>query len=276
MKKYMDRVLLGSLILLLPVSGFACSTAEWDSTSGLGTTIFVAGPTTPFAPPQTAPLTRVSEFCAMRATDTGHVQDNSPSAHTKFIARFYVRPQLSGSGQVDLFLAYDNDTPGAHLFKVSYDGANLDFHAAGTTVVGTAPAAVNAWHLVEIEYNADGTSKFWVNANAAATPTPAAPTGTFSTVASSGVQSVRLGLPNGRAGYTGSASFDGYESHSTTAVGSLLIGDANGIGGITTGDYAAVQRDILGTLQAGQPDCNLSGEVTTGDYRCIQQKILGN
>src|SRR5688572_32481987 len=148
MKKFMERVCLGCFILLVPVSGFACSMDQWTSQSGA---VSAASPPT---------LARVSEFFAMQATNTGHVQDNSPSAHTTFIARFYVRSTLTGSGQADVFVAYDNDTPGNQLVKVSYDGANLDFHSTSGTVLGTAPAASGSWHLVEVEYNSAGNTRF--------------------------------------------------------------------------------------------------------------------
>ncbi|HET6565889.1 MAG TPA: dockerin type I repeat-containing protein [Xanthomonadales bacterium] len=262
MMKCTDRVLFGCLALLLPISGFACSTAQWSSQSGA----VVVG-----SPIDVTPITRVSEFCAMRANDTGHVQDNNPTNHLTFIARFYVRPQLTGTGQADLFIAYASETPATQLFKVTYDGANLEFHTGSATVLGGVAATAGSWHLVEVKYVSGGNTEFWVNKNATV---PATPDGSFAS-ATGGVEAVRLGLPNGRGGLAGTASFDAYESHSTTPVGPLLIGDANGNGTITTGDYAAVQRDLLGTLQSGQPDCNLSGSVTTGDYRCIQQKILG-
>jgi hypothetical protein len=211
----------------------------------------------------------------MQATDTGYVQDNSPDNHTTFIARFYVRSQLTGAGQATVFVAYDNDTPGNQLLKVSYDGANLDFHSSDNTVLGTASAPAGTtgnWHLVEIEYNSGDETRFWVNSNAIT----AAPTGTYAS-ATGAVESVRLGLPNGRGGFTGgSASFDAYESHSTTPVGPLMMGDANGSTTYSLADYGAVKQDILGNLQIGQPDCNSSGSVSIADYGCVKQRILGN
>lgn len=265
MMKYKERVIFGCLALLLPISGFACSTAQWNG--GTSGAVAVGSPT------DVTPIHRVSEFCAMQAINTGYVQDNSPSAHTTFIARFYVRSTLTGGGAADVFVAYSAENGTGQLVKVSYDGANLDFHSNSGTVLGTVPATPGNWHLVEVEYTSAGQTRFWVNANAVTNN--GSPTGNY-TSATGAVESVRLGLPNGLGGFAGGGvSFDGYESHSTTPVGPLLIGDANGSGTITTGDYISVQRDILGTLQSGQPDCNLSGSVTTGDYRCIQQKILG-
>jgi hypothetical protein len=273
MKKYMEGVVFGCLALLVPVSGFACSMAQWDANSGA---VIVGNPDSAPAVP------RVSEFCGLQVTapNTGHVQDNSPDGHTQFIARFYVRPNLAGSGAADLFVAYSDEAGASPLVKVSYDGANLDFHAAAG-VLATAPAAPNLWHLVEIEYNSTGTTHFWVDANAATDPQ----TGQYAS-ATGAVSSVRLGLPNGGTGFTGPAQFDAYESHSTTPVGTLVIGDANKSGGITPTDLTRVKNEILKNsptpadettwLSPGQPDCNRTGSVTPTDLTCIKNIILGN
>ncbi len=256
MMKYIGCVVFGSLALLLPISGFACSLEQWSGASGA---VSVASPPT---------LSRVSEFCAMQATDTGWVQDNSPNAHDQFIARFYVRPQLTGSGQADLFIVYASETPATQLLKVSYDGANLNFHAGGS-VQGTAAAVAGRWHLVEVDYNSAGTTSFWVNTYA----NLVAATGSFDS-ATGTVEAVRLGLPNGRGGFSGgSVSYDAYESHSSTPVGPLRIGDANGDSVWNVLDYGAVQQDISLNLQIGQPDCNLDGTVNVLDYGCVQQTI---
>jgi hypothetical protein len=262
MKKFMERVCLGSLILLVPVSGFACSMDQWTSQSGAVTA----------ASPPTLP--RVSEFCAMQATNTGYVHDSSPVDHATFIARFYVRSTLTGSGQADVFVAYDADSPGNQLLKVSYDGANLDFHSTSGTQLGTAAAISGKWHLVEVEYNSAGNTRFWVNANAVTGN--GSPTGTY-TSATGEIESVRLGLPNGRGTFSGGGvSFDAYESHSTTPVGPLKIGDANGDDTWNIFDYGAVQQDIAENLQIGQPDCNLDGGVNIFDYGCVQTAIANN
>jgi len=274
MMKYMERVVFGGLVLLmLPLSGFACSTGQWDATSG---SVVVGNPA------DVPAVVRISEFCGMQITapNTGHVQDNSPDGHTQFIARFYVRPNITGSGNADLFVAYSAENGTGQLVKVSYDGTNFDFHAAGAALKSTA-AAANQWHLVEIEYNSAGTTRYWVNEDAGSV----APTDTYAS-ATGAVSSVRMGLPNGGTGFTGLAQFDAYESHSTTPVGPLLIGDANKSGGITPTDLTRVKNEILKSsptpedeltwLSPGQPDCNRSGSVTPTDLTCIKNIILGN
>lgn len=264
---YKERVLFGCLFLLLPISGFACSMAEWTAAPGVGDVIAESPP----APaPSNSSMSRLSEFCGLRVFGTGYVQDNSPDAsqHTTFIARFYVRPQLSGGSQADLFIAYANETPSTQLLKVSYDGANFDFHAADGTVLGTAPADAGKWNLVEVEYVSAGNTRFWVNADA----TKEDANGTYAS-ATGGVDAVRLGLPNGLGGHTGYVNFDAYESHSTTPVGPMLIGDSNGNGNITIADATNAIGELNGLLAKGQPDCNNSGVVTIADATCIIGKI---
>jgi len=263
MMKYMESFFVGCLTLFIPISGFACSLAQWDG--GSSGAVVAESPAAP-APANSNP-SRFSEKCGMRVTGTGHVQDNKPSAHTTFIARFYVRPALTGGGNADLFIAYANETPTTQLVKVSYDGANLDFHAGSSTVLGTAPAEAGKWHLVEIEYVSASNTRFWVNANSVG-----APTGTY-TSATGAVEAVRLGLPNGLAGHTGYANFDSYESHSSTPVGPLLAGDSNGSGTISIADATNAISELNGNLANGQPDCNSSGVVTIADATCIIGKI---
>ncbi len=257
MKKIMERVLLGGLILLAPASGFACSMDQWDLNTGA--TAIVGSPQTSPAVP------RFSEACGLQVTTptVGYVQDNSPDGHTTFIARFYVRPNLTGSGQADLFAAYGDESGGSQRLKVSYDGANLDFHADGAQA-GTAAAASNLWHLVEIEYNSAGTTRFWVNADASSDD----PTGTYPS-ATGAVSSVRLGVLAAPTNLTGAPQYDAYESHSTTPVGALLNGDANGNGSITISDVTRIGSELNGSLSPGQPDCNRNGTVSITDVTCI-------
>ncbi len=265
MNKYMERCFIGILAIMAPISGFACSMAQWSSTSGA---VVAESPLAP-APANSNP-SRLSQACGLRATNTGHVQDNSPSAHTTFIARFYVRPQLTGGSEADLFVAYsaEGSPPTGQLLKVTYSGTQLKFYAAGAGVLGSAAADAGKWHLVEIKYVSAGNTTFWVDTDAKTV----AATGTFAS-ATGGVEAVRLGLPNGLGGHTGYANFDSYESHSTTPVGPLLIGDSNGSGAISIADATNAIGELNGTLAAGQPDCNSSGVVTIADATCIIGKI---
>lgn len=253
----MERVIFGCLLTLGFVpAALACSTGAWSSTSGA---------TAVGSPPT---VTRVSEFCGLKLTGTGHVQDNSPQTST-ITARFYVLPQFSGTGNANLLTAYSNDTATTPLFTVNFNGTQFVFNASGAGGGSGNAAAAAGWNLIEVAFNSGGTFSFWVNKDA----TSEAASGSFASGTGT-VQAVRLGLPGGFGGFTGSVSYDAYESHVSTPVGPLLIGDANGANGITIADVIAVGNELNGTLAGGQPDCNNSGSVTIADVICVGNKLL--
>ena len=108
----------------------------------------------------------------------------------------------------------------------------------------------------------------WVNSDASVVATPPLEVTGASTGA---VDSIRLGLVGGLAGFSGNAVFDAYEAHSTTPVGLLLVGDANGNGTVNSTDVSAalIETEIGGNLAPGQPDCNSNGVVNSTDVSCI-------
>ncbi len=255
---------LATLILGITLSGsaLACSTDGWD-----GGTVGMVDVGQPFGGTDLTGVARVEEFCAMVASGSGHVQTNSP-AHTEVWNRFYVLPDFTGGGSTEILVGYSDQVGTTELFNIGFDGANFTFDVAGG---GSGSFAAPAgWSL--IEYHWDGTTfEFWVNADATVDP--------FSgSVAAAGgtLESVRLGLPNGLGGFGGMVNFDSFEMHNTTAVGPLLIGDADGDASVNVFDYFAIQSEIGGIdLAPGQPDCNLDGGVNVFDYFCVQLIIGG-
>ena len=234
----------------------ACSTALWSDSTGAIT----AG--SPVAVP------RFSQLCALNVTGSGSVRDLSPD-HTRLRARFYVLNKLVGSGNVVLFRAYSDETDTAVLFEIRRNNGNLVFDTTGDGGTPATVATPNTWASVEFDWQSAGTMSIWVNApsSGATTTTVGAGTGT--------VKSIRLGLITGLDTYTGSVVFDAYEAHSTTPVGLLLLGDANGGGTLTSADASRVlnENSIGGTLSPGQPDCNLGGSITAADASCILNKL---
>jgi hypothetical protein len=234
----------------------ACSTASWSDSTGA---IAAGSPTA---------VPRFSQLCALNVTGSGSVRDLTPD-HTRIRARFYVLSKLVGSGNVVLFRAYGSENDTVPLFEIRRNGANLQFDttaAGGASVNFTAPAG---WTAIEFDWTSTGNMDIWVNA---------ASTGGTSTTVAAGtgtVKSVRLGLVTGLDTYSGSVVFDAYEAHSTTPVGLLLLGDANGGGTITSTDATRVLNEISvgGTLSTGQPDCNLGGSMSSADATCILGKI---
>jgi len=270
----MDRVIVGGLLILgmgFGLSAQACTTDGWlGGKSGIPDNGDVGSPLT---------VSRVSELCALAITDTSWVQSNAAS-NTKYIGRFYVYPNLSGSGTVDLLVAY-SDEGGADvdtLFKVSYDGTDFIFDARGADGDFESATASSGWNLIEFEYDSgSNTFNYWVNeawdfdslSYEAVTGSFASGTGT--------VEAVKLGAPNGMDGSTGTITFDAFEAHRTKSVGALLAGDSNFSGSINVFDMVSQQNEILGNaLAPGQPDCNLNGSVNVFDLVCVQNKILGN
>ena len=263
MKRNMDRALFGSVILLglgLGVNAEACSTDGW---AGGASGSYVAD-----SPPAIA---RYSELCALSVTDTAHVQSNFAS-DTRYRARFYVLDSLTGAGTVDIFEAYSDESGASPLFKISFDGSQFTFDATDASGGSTTIASKNGWNLIEFDWNSGGNFDLWVNADAAtdaASGTVAAGSGT--------VESVRLGAPNGFS-QTGRLNFDAFESHRTTPVRPLLVGDANGNQSVNIFDMIGIQNEILNpatNLAAGQPDCNENGSVNVFDMICVQNIILG-
>jgi hypothetical protein len=255
----MDRALLGSVFLFgfgLAYDTQACTTEGW-----LGGNSGVPGSANPASPPTVA---RYSELCALAVTNTSHVQDNNAS-DTRYRARFYVLDGLTGANTVDIFVAYSDEAASNPLFKVGFNGSQFTFDATAAGGTSTTAASVSGWNLVEFDWNSvAGDFDFWVNADAvtdAATGSVNSGTGT--------VEAVRLGAPNGFNSQTGKVTFDAFESHRTTPVGPLLVGDSNGNGSVTIADVVSVLNELSGTLQIGQPDCNENGGVTVADAVCL-------
>jgi hypothetical protein len=267
--KNMDRVIFGRLLALTLGLGFvfsanalACTTTNWDDASGG----IAASPSA---------VSRYSEKCAFAITDGSYVVSTKAN-DSRYIARFYVLDGLTGSGNVEIFEAYSDDGAASPLFKVLFDGSQFVFDASDATGGGTsAPvASANGWNLVEIDWAADGSFKYWVNADAAVDPE------TGSVNAGSGnVQAILLGAPNGIGTQNGKLTFDAFESHRTTPVGALLAADANNDGAINILDLGNVRIELLNPgaeelLAIGQPDCNSDGSINILDVGCVRLILL--
>ncbi|MDX1554545.1 MAG: hypothetical protein R3212_00815 [Xanthomonadales bacterium] len=266
-------VVLATLIFGFSLSGLAlaCSTDGWDSESGA----VAVGQPSGATPPDLNGVPRVEELCALQADGTGYVQSNAPS-HDRVRGRLYIFPEFGGvrtpSGmEPTLLRTYNNEAGTGSLFEVRYNGS-WQFDATGNGGTSNFTAASGGWDLIEFDWNpGSNTVDIWVNADA----TTDAPTLSIQSGGAATMESIRVGLPDGLQGLSGAAFFDSVELHNETAIGPLLIGDANADQTVDIFDYGAVQTEILGTLQTGQPDCNLDGAVDIFDYGCIQQVILG-
>ncbi len=218
-------------------------------------------------------VSRASGRCGLELNGSGYVQDDSPGAETSFIGNFYFFPQLTGSGSIDLFVAYSDTGASTELFAIAYDGANITIDATanggGSATVAANP---NMWNVVEFSWLDSANGSIWVNSDA----TTEAADATYASGAGGGVvEAVRLGAPNGLGGFAGEVTVDQYTSNRTQPVGMLLMGDANGADGINVVDVIGVRSEILGNgLQSGQPDCNLDGAINIVDVICVRSIIL--
>ena len=252
--------------LFFSFNAFACSTLAW--VPGATGSIEVNTPA--------SGVPRINGSCGLKVTGTGHVQDNSPEGETKFIGRFYFLPQLSGTGNTDIFVAYSDEST-AKLFTVSYDkdtseivvdatignGHTADGGTTSVTVTGTR------WHLIEFSWESGQPGSLWVDADA--TSDPASDTFTSGTGT---VESVRLGAPNGFGSLTGMVFFDDYVSHRLLPVGGVLTGDGNLDGSLNNDDIEAIKTEFLfGTYPIGSTDCNLDSETNSGDVNCVVEKL---
>ena len=227
----------------------ACTTGAWNGG--------ITGTPPPLAGSPTA-VSRVSGECAMQLSTAGSVKDTSPDAETAAIMRFYVFAQLT-TGTPVIFEAFSDDDATASLLTVSFDGTNFGFHAG----VGD-PAyfeGKSGWNLVELSWTGGVAMDYWVNADA----TSVLKTGSVSAAVGT-MQSVVLGTSDDN--YTGTLTFDDYESHRTLPVGPQKVCDANGDGNFSLSDILAVISEKYGappTLAIGQPDCDMDGDVDLSD-----------
>ena len=261
--KNMDRVILGSVLLIglgFGLNAQACSISNWDGDSNIPANADVGSPET---------VSRFAQECALAVTDTSYVQSNGLDPDARYIGRFYVLPKLSGSGEVDLLVAYSDEGGAEELFRVAYDGTDFIFDATSAPGGGSGTAvAASGWNLIEFEFNSEGDFNFWVNeAWDRSGLSYAAPTGTFAS-GTGAVDAVQLGAPNGMASQSGTLTFDAFESHRSTSVGALLNCDAEGDQDVDINDILSIVDEAFGNpvkLAGGTPDCDLNGSININD-----------
>jgi hypothetical protein len=246
-------------LALLGQPALACTTAAWSADTG----VTVGGPEG-----NPATLARYSGLCAMQAATSVHVEDESPGGISRIRARFYML--ADNTAEADVYRGFNGT--GSQVFEVSVNpgNGNVTLSSGGTNATCTGCANAGEWNAIEIDWDAgSGALSLWVNSDA--TTDAADATASFSS--SQTVSSVRLGNLNGAAG---AMNFDSYESRRTTAIGRLVVSDANGDGTVNSQDIAIMVNELLGTSFApGQVDCNLDGTVNSQDLACVVNILLG-
>lgn len=242
-----------------------CNTNAWGVDLGPGQG--VAGAPTAASP--NAGVSRYSGRCGLQSNTAGSfVRDGSPSDEPTYIARFYVRPNVT-AGTAVVFQALDDAVPGTPAIQVSQTGAQLGIAARGATST-TVPITAGRWYSVELNWTAGGNMSYIVQGNGATTSS----TGTLSGItAGTQVDQANLGWISG--GSVGSVETDAFESRRTQPIGRLCRGDANGDTFLGVQDRVAIVNEILGnSLAGGQPDVNEDGFVGVQDRVGIVNRIL--
>ncbi len=212
---------------------------------------------------------RYSGFCGMRAgPGTGFVEDDRPGNIDRIVARFYVLRNSLGSGTPIIYAGYGSND--AEAFRVTMNAAGTVTLIDSATGQSVSQSGSTNWMSIEIDWGraaGDGFIKLSVNGQADVE------NDTLNNAGSPQLSYVRLGNVDGAA--SGTITFDSYESRRSTAVGRLMVADANNDGVVNVVDVTALSNELLNdVLTPGQPDCNEDGEVNVVDITCLANIIL--
>jgi len=255
-------IMLGSTILAISAgSAYACSLANWSSTSG---SILANQPDGASGDPANGDnVPRYQGLCASKAPagTASFVQDNRPGGIDRIIARFYV----FNEGATNPVVYRGNDSGGAELFDVTLNGSTAVFDAGGVSVSDTLQSG---WNSIEIDWDsASGNISIIVNDNAAVNN---------SGIAAASLANVQLGNINSAAG--GDLFFDSYEAHLSTPVGRICNCNGNGSAddAVNIQDVIVVGNEsLMSGLASGTPDCNEDGLINIQDVIVTGNLALG-
>mgnify|MGYP005854133847 CR=1 FL=1 len=250
-------ILLGGTILALSAgSAYACSLANWSTTTGADT-IIANQPNGASGDPATNSdnVRRYEGKCASKAPAgiPSYVQDNRPGGIDRIIARFYV----FNDGATNPVVYRGNDSGGNELFDVTLTGGIAVFDAGGG--VNVSDTLQNGWNSIEIDWDsASGNISMIVNGEDAVTN---------SGISAASLANVQLGNVDGVAG--GDLYFDSYEAHLSTQVGRLCRGDTDASNDRGLDDIFNIAAEFgagsLSDLASGTPDFDESGDVGLDD-----------
>ncbi len=256
--------------LVLSATAFACSTDGWDAESGM----VAVGQPSGATPPDINGVPRFEEFCALAASDTGHVQTNAPS-HSRVRSRMYVYPDLTGTtNPSNALVAYSSENGSGVLFTLAWDNSNWVVDASANGGTSGSAGATGNWDLIEFDWNpGSSTIDVYVNADA----TTDSPTFSVASGGAATMESIRIGLPDGHgSGNSGNFYFDSVEMRNETAIGPLLNCDADTNALIELEDAVEVIDEFFSVgLAPGTPDCDTNGVVELEDAVAIIDIFFG-
>lgn len=261
------KVIFTTLISALTLSTgvLACSLDGWTSSSG---SVAVGQPFGATGGDING-VSRFEEFCALEVSGTGYVQTSAPS-HTRVRARAYLNPDFSGTGESNVLVAYDAEDGTGVLFTVSWNNGNWEVDASANGGTSGSTASTGGWDLMEFDWNpGSNTLDVYVNADA----TTDSPTFSVNSGASTTLEAIRIGLPDGHGGgNSGNLYVDSVEMHNETAVGALLNCDADGNTGLNFADLSTMYQELFGgppVLSPGTPDCDANGGINFADLSTL-------
>ena len=217
--------------------------------------------------------------CGLRVPVDGTARfltDPSPNGESSLNARFYAFLNNAGNQQIILYAA-NGGNPVADQIQVVYNLPAAGDLSLRVFDANAAPHQLtfqnigSGWHSIEFAWQAGPTATIAFSVNGA--------TDLTTTLNTNGItlDNSMLGNINGATG-SGFIDFDDFDSRRDkrpSVEAPLLVGDANGDGGLTGADLTTVINELLGaTFSAGQPDCNQDGVITGADFTCILNRIL--
>jgi len=254
-------------IALAGLLGFAmnaqaqtCTTANWSGATNLGD----ANTGT-----QGASNRRYGGPCGLRVSLDGtarFVSDDSPTAESSYIARFYAF--FSGVNAQTVLFAADDGTD--DQIEVHYNVPNagdltlrvFDQGAGANDLTFNGVGA--GWHSIELvwESAASAEIRFALDSEDSGDDLTA-------TINTSGITLENAHLGNLDAVNGGSIDFDDFDSRRISRPGRLLVGDADDNGSVSIFDTIAILGEFQSAVFAsGQPDCNENGSVDIFDAIC--------
>ncbi len=241
-----------------------CTTANWSDGQGVSGVVFVGT--------QGSENRRYAGPCGARMVGDGNnfLVDDSPSAESTYIARFYaflddlsgevaIFDALNSAGDPEIQVWFDSGLNRLTLRIYDANDQALDLHA---TAIGSG------WHSVELVWEASESAEIRFAVNSSDTNDDVVISADTSGLE---IHAARLGLINGAdSSVAGHADFDDFDSRRNTRPGRLLRGDATNSGSVTLSDLFAVNTERTGgAFAAGQPDCTESGSITLSDLFCV-------
>lgn len=266
------KFLAGAIIALLPLSGaMACTVGAWNGANTTATDANSSGP-------PVAGFARYSGLCGLRTAASGVVvADNSPGAEATYTSRFYVHTGLT-SGNAKIFSATTaDDGGGSETIGITYNSGspgNFDFSINGASIGQITGITANNWYSVDFVFQSGASFDVDVGGASGNNLDGFSQNLTVAPIAAGSVGSATMGFISGSG--VGVLQFDEFDStRSTTKIGRLCRGDANGSGTVTAGDRFTITQELAlpPVVAVGQPDCNESGTITASDRFCVTTKL---